>query len=138
MKTPQQAAEAWVASAGKAATNYAQGVQSYSGDWAGATTQQQTAMTTNWTQAVSSGRWAQGVNNRGTNGWKAATQAKTPNYSQGFQAGASKQAAAIQKVLAAEANIVSSLPPRGTHEQNKARAIALIDGLHALKGQLGA
>lgn len=138
MKTPQQAAEAWVASAGRAATNWSAGVQSYNGDWAGATTQQQAVMQTNWQQAVSSGRWAAGVQNVGTGGWKAATTAKAPNYSQGFQAGASRQATAIGKVLAAEAQIVQSLPPRGTFEQNVQRSVAVQTALHALKGQLGA
>lgn len=137
-KTPQQAAQAWVDSAGRAATNYAAGVQGYNGDWAGATTRQQAVMQTNWQQAVSSGRWASGVSNVGTAGWKQRTQDKTPNYSQGFQAGASRQASAIAKIIQAETNIVNSLPPRGTYDQNKARATAVMDGLHALKGQLGA
>jgi hypothetical protein len=138
VKTPQQAAEAWIASAGRAATNWQQGVQSYNGDWAGATTSQQNAMQTNWQQAVSSGRWAQGVQNVGTTGWKTATQNKGSNFTTGFQAGASKQAAAIGKILAAEQNIVNSLPPRGTFEQNVQRSVAVQTALHALKGQLGA
>jgi hypothetical protein len=138
VKTPQQAAQAWAESAGRAATNYAAGVQAYQGDWAGATTRQQSVMQSNWTQAVSSGRWATGVNAVGTGGWKQATQDKTPNYSQGFTAGASRQASAISKILQAESNIVNSLPPRGTYEQNKNRATAVMDGLHALRGQLGA
>jgi hypothetical protein len=95
-------------------------------------------MQTNWQQAVSSGRWAAGVQNTGTNGWKQATQSKAPNYTAGFQAGASKQAAAIAKVLAAEQQIVNSLPPRGTFEQNVQRSVAVQTALHALKGQLGA
>jgi hypothetical protein len=138
VKTAQQAAQAWAESAGRAAANYAAGVQAYSGDWAGATTRQQAVMQSNWTQAVSSGRWATGVNNTGTGGWKQATQDKTPNYSQGFTAGASRQASSIAKILSAESNIVGSLPPRGTYEQNKARATAVMDGLHSLKGTLGA
>ena len=138
MKTPQQAAEAWVASSGRAATNWSQGVQQFSGDWAGRTTQQQAVMQQNWQQAVSSGRWAQGVQNTGTGGWKAATTAKAANYSTGFQAGASKQAAAIAKILQAEATIVNSLPPRGTFEQNVQRSVAVQTQLHALKGSLKA
>lgn len=138
MKTPQQAAEAWAASAGRAQANYTTGVNNYSGDWAGATTRQQAVMQQNWTQAVSSGRWAQGVSNTGTQGWKQRTQDKVANYGTGFTAGASRQAAAIAKILAAEANIVNSLPPRGDYNQNKNRATAVMDGLHALKGQLGA
>ena len=50
----------------------------------------------------------------------------------------SRQASAIAKILQAEAAIVGSLPPRGTFEQNKMRATAVMDSLHALKGTLGA
>lgn len=138
MKTPQQAAQAWRESAGRAATNYSDGVQSFQGDWAGATTAQQSAMLTNYQQAVSSGRWSQGVQRVGTQGWKSRTVAKVGNYSTGFQAGASRQEQAIGKIIAAEQNIVGSLPPRGTFEQNVQRSVAMQQALHALKGQLGA
>jgi len=101
VKSAQQAAQNWVNSAGRAATDWAAGVQNFTGDWAGATVSQQAAMTTNWNQAVSSGSWARGVTTTGTSGWKSATQAKSANYSTGFQAGAAAQAAAIQKIISA-------------------------------------
>lgn len=138
MKTAQQAASNWINSAGRAATDWQAGVQNYSGDWAGATTSQQNVLLTNVTQAITSGAWANGVNRRGTGGWKAATVAKAANFSTGFTAGASRQASAIAKILQAEANIVGALPPRGDYNQNKTRATAVMDGLHALKGTLGA
>jgi len=138
VKTAQQAAQNWRDSAGRAATAWQTGVQGYNGDWAGKTTQQQATLLTNFQQAVTSGRWAAGVNARGTNGWKAATVAKAGNYSTGFAAGADRQQTAIQKILNAEANIVGSLPARGTYEQNKARMNAVVDQLHALRGTLGA
>lgn len=138
MKNAQQAASNWVNSAGRAASDYQQGVEGYSGDWAGATTRQQSVLVNNWNQAVTSGRWAAGVNARGTNGWKQATVAKIGNYSTGFQAGAARQAAAIAKIIQAEQNIVNSLPPRGDYAQNKNRATAFMDQMHSLKGSLGA
>lgn len=138
MKTAQQAAAAWAASAGRAATNYAEGVNNFSGDWAGATTRQQAVMQTNWQQAVSSGRWANGVNNTGTNGWKQATQNKTPNYTQGFSAGAAKQAASAAKIMNFLGSAVPALPPRGDINANLQRANALALALHQQKGQLGA
>ena len=138
MKTAQQAAAAWAGSAGRAATNYSEGVNSYSGDWAGATTRQQSVMVTNWTQAVSSGLWAQGVNNTGTSGWKSATVAKTTNYTTGFQAGAQKQATSIGKIMNFLQSAVPALPPRGDINQNLARSNALALALHAQKGTLGA
>jgi hypothetical protein len=138
VKTAQQAAQNWINSAGRAATDYQQGVEGYTGDWAGSTTRQQAVMSNNWTQAVSSGRWAAGVNRRGTAGWKNATVAKIGNYSTGFQAGSQAFNTAIAKIVSAEANIVGSLPPRGTFDQNKTRATAFMDQMHALKGTLGA
>lgn len=138
MKTAQQASQNWTNSSGTAQANYQAGVESYNGDWAGATTRQQAAMTSNWNAAVTSGRWAQGVNNTGTNGWKSATVARIANYGVGFQAGAAKFNAAISKIIQAETNIVNSLPPRGDYNANKQRANAFMDQLHALKGTLGA
>ena len=138
MKTAATAAANWSASAGRAATNYSEGVQQYSGDWAGATTRQQAVMTTNWTQAVSSGRWANGVNSVGTAGWKSATQAKTANYTTGFAAGAQKQSVAIGKIMNFLGSAVPALPPRGDINANLARSNALALALHAQKGNLGA
>lgn len=138
MKTAAQAAQNWQNSQGRATQAYTDGVQNYQGDWAGATASQESAMLSNITQAVTSGRWRAGVQAVGTAGWKAATQAKAANYGTGFAAGAQAQAAAVQKIMGALGNIVPNLPPRGTYEQNKARATALMDSLHALRGQLGA
>ncbi len=138
MKTAAQAAANWQASAGRATTAYSQGVQSYTGDWAGRTTQQQAALVQGFNEAVSSGRWAQGVQATGTQGWKSATEAKAANFGVGFNAGAQKQAAAAQKIMGALGNIVGSLPPRGDFNQNVQRSVQVQTQLHALKGQLGA
>ncbi len=138
MKTAAQAAANWAASAGRAQTDWSAGVQGYSGDWAGATTRQQSVLLTNVTNAISNGSWAAGINRRGTQGWKQATLDKAANFATGFQAGATRQASAIAKIISAEAQIVASLPPRGTYDQNKLRATAVMDSLHALKGSLGA
>ena len=138
MKTAAQAAANWAASAGRAQAAWKQGVEGYTGDWAGATVAQEAALLTNVTQAISNGSWRRGVTNKGTNGWKSATVSKESNFATGFSAGASRQASAIAKILSAEGNIVPSLPARGTYEQNKVRATTLMDALHALKGTLGA
>ena len=138
MKTAAQAAAAWAASSGRAQTAWSEGVQGYSGDWAGATTRQQSVMQSNWQAAVSSGQWARGVNAVGTAGWKSATQASTSNYANGFTKGANNQATAIAKILQAESNIVGGLPPRGDFNANVQRATQVMQDLHALKGTLGA
>lgn len=138
MKTAQQAAANWAASAGRAQTEWQSGVEGYTGDWAGATVAQQGAMLTNLTQSVTTGKWARGVNAVGTAGWKSKTVSKAANFGVGFQAGAQAQAASAQKIMAALSSIVPSLPPRGTFEQNKIRSTSLMDQLHALNGSLGA
>ena len=138
MKTAQQAAANWANSQGRATQAYADGIAGYTGDWAGATVSQEAALLQGVTQAITSGRWRQGVAAVGTSGWKAAVVAKAPNYSQGFSAGAAAQAAAMQKIMAALGNIVPNLPARGTFEQNKVRATTLMDALHAQRGHLGA
>jgi hypothetical protein len=138
VKTAQQAAANWAASAGRAASAWQQGVAGYTGDWAAATTAQQAQMLSGVTQAVTSGRWAAGVNRTGTQGWKQSTEAKAANFSTGFSAGAAKQAASAQKIMGALNNIVPALPPRGDFSANKVRATTLMDAMHALKGQLGA
>lgn len=138
MKTAQQAAEAWAQSSGRAATNWTAGVNNYSGDWAAATTRQESTLLTNVTAAISNGSWRNGVNRVGTQGWKSATQASSANFTNGFTKGASRQATAIAKILQAEQTIVQGLAPRGSYEQNKARATSVMDQLHALKGTLGA
>jgi hypothetical protein len=138
VKTAQQAAQNWLQSAGRAAADWQTGVEGYSGDWAGATTRQQAVMQQNLNTAINSGAWANGVNAVGTSGWKQRTVAKAPNFAQGFQAGAQRQAAASAKIMAALNNIVPNLPARGTYEQNKIRSTTLMDALHAQRGQLGA
>ena len=138
MKSVQQAQANYQGSFGRAQTDWVAGINAYAGDWAGATVNQQAALVTNFNQAVSNGSWRNGVLGVGTQGWKSAVQAKEGAYGIGLNAGVNKFNTAISKILAAEANIVNSLPPRGTYEQNKLRATALMDGLHALKGTLGA
>lgn len=138
MKTAQQAAQAWVNSAGTAATNYSAGVQGYTGDWAGVTVSRYNNWVAGLANAQALGSWQAGINAAGTAGWKNATVAKVANYSTGFTAGAAEQAQAITKIMNALGGIVPALPARGTYAQNKARATALMDALHALKGTLGA
>jgi hypothetical protein len=138
VKTAAQAASNWTGSQARATTAYNAGVQAFSGDWAAATTRQQAVMVANWSQAVNSGIWANGVTRTGTQGWKSATEAKAGNYTTGFSAGGQNFSSAIAKVINALQSGVASLPPRGDINQNLQRANALALYMHGLKGQLGA
>lgn len=138
MKTAQQALQNWQNSAGQAATNWQAGINGYTGDWAGTTVNAYQNWVAGLANAQANGNWQRGIQAAGTAGWKSAAQAKASNYSTGFQAGSGEYQQAIQKVMGALGTIVPSLPPRGTYDQNKLRATALMDALHALKGQLSA
>jgi hypothetical protein len=138
VKTAAQAAQNWSGASGRATTAYDAGVQAYTGDWASATVAQQPTMVNNWTQAVSGGLWARGVQAVGTAGWKSATQAKQTNYTTGYSAGATNFSAAIQKIISYESTVIASLPPRGDINQNLQRANAFALAMHSQKGNLGA
>ena len=138
MKTPQQANQRWKNAAGAAQTQWTDGVNGYNGDWANATTSQGGAYLAGVQRAFADGSWSAGVQRVGTNGWKARTVAKAANYGVGISAGGDRQLAAITKIMQAEQNIVSSLPPRGDFNQNVQRSVAVQTQLHALKGTLGA
>jgi hypothetical protein len=136
VKTAQQAASNWTASAGRAQAAFAEGVQNTQKDQASLAVAAQARLVANFNDAVNSGRWAQGVQRGGTAYWKQQTQAKAANFGVGFSAGASAYTAAAQKILAAEAQIVGSLPSRGDINANLQRANAFALGMHSLKGQL--
>ena len=124
----------WSGSSARATTNYQTGVEAYNGDWAGATVSQQATMQANWLQSVQNGTWANGVNNKGTSGWKNDTVAKMANYGVGFSAGNAAYSAAAAKLQPFMQNAVNSLPPRGDINQNLQRSAALALALHNAKG----
>ena len=138
MKTAQQAASNWQSAGTRAQPNYVAGITNTQKDQAQLAVAQQQALLNNFTQAVNSGRWAQGVTRRGTAYWKQQSEAKANNYGQGYTAGANNYAAAAAKLIPAIAQGVGSLPPRGDINQNLQRSAALALYLHGLKGQLGA
>lgn len=138
MKNAQQAASNWSSAGARATPNYVAGVQNTTKDQAALAVAQQATLLANFTQAVQSGRWAAGVQRRGTGYWKSQTEAKSANYATGYTAGSNNYASAAQKFMPAIQNIVGSLPPRGDIMQNLQRVQALALGLHNLKGTLGA
>jgi hypothetical protein len=138
VKTAQQASQNWQNAAGRATTDYVAGVNATTKDQAALAVAQQATLLQNFNNAVTSGRWAAGVQRRGTAYWKTQTEKKAPNYSAGYSAGAANQASAMVKVMAAIAQGVASLPPRGDLNQNLQRVVSLDTYLHSQKGTLGA
>lgn len=138
MKTPQQAATNWQNSSGRASTDYVQGVTSTQKDQAALAVAAGARYIQGVQEAYSSGRWAAGLTRGGTAYWKQQTEKKSVNYTAGYNAGVGNYTAAAQKVMAAIAQGVANLPPRGDINQNLQRSASLATYLHGLKGQLGA
>ena len=138
LKSAQTAAQNWTASAPRAATAWADGIASTTKDQAALAVAAIPRMVQGFNEAANSGRIAAGLQRGGTAYWKSQSQAKQQAFSLGIQNGANNYAAAAQKILAAEAQIVNSLGPRGDIMTNLQRSQQFALSLHALKGQLGA
>ena len=138
MKSQQTALANYTASAGRAATAWAEGIQSTTKDQAALAVAAIPRMVAGFNDAANSGRIAAGLQRGGTAYWKSQSQQKQGAYSLGIQNGGNNFGTAIGKILAAEAQIVNSLGPRGDIMTNLQRSQQFALGLHALKGQLGA
>ena len=138
MKSQATAVANYTAAAPRATTAWTEGIQSTTKDQAALAVAAIPRMVAGFNDAANSGRIAAGLQRGGTAYWKQQSQAKSGAYSLGIQNGANAFGTAIGKILAAEAQIVNSLGPRGDIMTNLQRAQQFALGLHALKGQLGA
>lgn len=137
-KSLAQTVNRYKQNAGAAQQSYADGVAGTQVDVMGRAIAASADMVRNFNDAVSSGRWANAINNSGgTANWKAQTQKKSGNYATGIAAGADKFQAAMGKLLPAIEGIVSSLPARqpGNVSANLQRVAGLATALHARKGE---
>lgn len=137
-KTVQQVVDKWAQNAGAAQGNFTQGVEGTTIDVAARAIAQESVLLSNFTQAVSSGRWARGLTESGgTANWKQKTVAKAANYGTGIAAGKSKFASAMTKLLPyiQQGQATVRAMPAGNVAASKARATAWIDYMHAGKGQ---
>lgn len=126
------ATQRWQQGAAQGQTRYTEGVQATNIDVVGRAIAQQAVLVANFSQAVSSGKWARNLGAVGTAGWKAAAVAKANNYSTGINASAGKYQAAIAPVLAFEATLQSQVQsmPKGTLADSIARMNAWATGLY--------
>ena len=139
MKTAQQAAQRYQQNASAAGPAYEAGIQATSVDVVGRAIAAAPAAVQNYSQAITSGRWAAALNaSGGTANWKAMSVAKSGNYTTGVNAGASKYQAAAAKLIPFIEQTVQSLPARqpgnvAANVQN--RVLGLATALHSAKGQ---
>lgn len=138
MKSASQATQNWTGASGRASTAWSEGIQSTTKDQAALAAAAQPRWLQGVQDAAANNRFANGVTRRGTSYWKSQSQAKAGNYATGYTAGANNFASAIGKILQAEANIVSSLSPRGDINANLQRAQQFALAMHGYKGQLKA
>lgn len=138
MKSAQQAQANWTGAASRASTAWTEGIQSSTKDQAALAAAAQPRWLQGVQDAAANNRFANGVQRRGTSYWKSQSQAKAGNYTTGYTAGGANFGSAIGKILQAEANIVSSLGPRGDINANLQRAQQFALAMHGYKGQLKA
>lgn len=130
-----RAGQRWVDSASIGQQHYTEGIQASQVDVVARAIAAQPKMLANVTQAITSGRWARGLQNRGTAGWKAAALAKAQNYSVGVQAGKGNYDAAMQTwgpIIDSAAASVHSLP-NATFQDSIARMTSFATQLHNAK-----
>lgn len=135
--SPQQGADNWSTGVAGAQAKYTKGVQDTQVDVAAKAVAAQGALLANFTNAVSSGLWAQRVMARGTQYWKATTVAKAANYATGGAAGKGNYLNAANQLYPYQAQLqaqVQSLPS-GTRSDALQRFTTWMDGMIAFKSQ---
>ena len=139
MKTPDQAAQRWQQNTAGATQTWLDGITNTNVDVMGRAIAAKSVAAQNFAKVMSDGSYEKAVQaSGGTPNWKNRTEAKQGNFATGVAAGKDKQLSAITKILAAEQQIVSSLPARvpGNPQANLARVSGVVLGLHARKGTL--
>jgi hypothetical protein len=125
----------WRDSASQGQQRYQEGVQATQVDVVGRAVAAQPKMLANVQQAITSGRWARRLQEKGTAGWKAATIAKASNYATGIAAGADDYQRAMQEWLpiiqSASASVQSM--PNTSFQDSLNRMTAFATALHNAK-----
>lgn len=120
--TPDQVASKWAANASGATTYWQDGINATTVSPGQAAAAQADVWAAN--VAASKGKWTAAVSSVTLADWKAQTIAKgATRYAGGITAGQSKYQQKIAKILSTERSIVSSLPPRGSVQQNIQRSV---------------
>ena len=131
--TPQQAAADWVAGISSKTAKITASVQAVTTSPGVAAARQKQAWQTN--TAASADKWARKVQAVTLGDWQTKmVNVGIPRMAQGAAANQDKMVAAMTALLPYIDQGKSRLPARGTYEQNKARAMAWMDHMHAFPG----
>lgn len=125
----------WQQGASAGQTRYVEGVRSTTKDPVAAAIRAQGALLSNFSESVTSGRWARNLQAVGKAGWQSAVEAKQGNYSTGIAAGADNYQQAMTTWLPRIQQAAASVQtmPSGTLSQNLARANAFATALYNAK-----
>lgn len=125
----------WRDAASQGQVRYVEGIQASQVDVVGRAVAAQPKLLANFQQAVNSGRWARGLQDRGTAGWKQAAIAKAANYGTGIAAGADDYQRAMQQwlpIIQSAAASVKSMP-NASFQDSLNRMTAYATALHNAK-----
>lgn len=121
--SPTDLAAKWASKYGASGEAYKAGIAKVQDNPAQKAIAAQDLMVANFNDAVSSGKWANGLAKVSLQSWKqAATEKGAPAIAAAARVGQSKVQAAEAVMGPIRDSIVSSLPPRGTLEQNLERS----------------
>ncbi len=137
-KSLQMTVARWKQGAAGAQAAYTEGIQSTQVDVMGKAIAAAPDAVRNFSDAITSGRWAAAINaSGGTANWKAQSIKKAGNFGQGIAQAEDKFQRAMGKLLPALEGIVGALPARqpGNVGANVERVRALALALHARKGE---
>jgi hypothetical protein len=125
----------WTAGAGAGQGKYVQGIEGTTVDPTALAIRAQSALLANFTQSVTSGRWASRLSAAGKGKWQANSVAKAGNWSTGIASGENAYATAMQTWLPriqSAANQVRSMPS-GSLGASQARSAAFMALLYNAK-----
>lgn len=126
---PNAVAARWAQNLGSAGQRIQQGVDAVTVSPGQAAARQQALYLAN--VQANAQKWARNVARVGLSDWQQAMKEKgVARIAGGAQAAQPKVAQFLQRFLPYVDSAAASLPPRGTYEQNKARANAMMDKLH--------
>ena len=125
----------WQQGAAAGQQRYVEGVQNTSKDPVAAAIRAQGALLANFTAAVTSGRWARGLQATGKAGWQQAVVAKAANYGTGIAAGTDNYSQAMTTWLPRIQQAAASVQnmPSGSLSANLARSNAFATALYNAK-----
>lgn len=132
--TPDQVAARWAQGLSAAGQKITDGVNAVTTSPGQLAARQKSAYVANVSAAAD--KWAGNVSKVTTEQWRADMINKgIPRIATGANAAQPKMTQFLTQFLPFVDSAAASLPSRGTYEQNKARAVAMMDKVHQFKRQ---